>query len=116
MASNAQVKMLVARSLAAKLDYDWKALKDLDNDGVDKKLQEIEAAGSKKQTVTEVKTIVTKPEINGQRFGMCVKLVADNTNISYVIENPDAFGRKVQELYKIVTEIEEGLQSSSSQV
>ena len=116
MATIKQVKMMVARSAAVGMDYDWEALKALDNGQVDEKLQEIEAHSSKKQVVTDIRTITIKPNFNVVRFGMCCKLVAGDKPIRNWLADCVEYRKEVEELYVLLTELEEKLIASSSQV
>ena len=106
--------MLVARSKAAGIDYDYKEFKDLDNGQIDKKLEEIAEIAAKQKANVAPDEAKHTAGFNVVRYGMCCKLVVADIGLNFSIKAPAEFREKVVELYNIISEVEADLSASSS--
>ena len=113
MATIKQMKMLAAKCKQAGMEYDFDSFKELENGEVDDKLAEIEKFARDGQTVGS-KAAVKQSEFNGQRLGMIQKIVLQNHNIRWSLENQADFKKEVNDLYQLVCDTEEAVKAASS--
>lgn len=106
--------MLAAKSIAAGIKYNWDEFKDLENGEVTEKAEALDEMAQERVKVPSDQEPSKKTEINGQRFGMCVKLVVDHYNLPYILQETEEFENSVKVLYNIVTKAEEAVGAASS--
>lgn len=114
MATNKQVKMLLARSKAAGMEASWEDFEDLENGAVDDKLKEIEEFGKKGTPQPEKKETSQPVQINNVRLGLACKLVLQKCEVAWAIENPDKYVTRVKEVYALLNKAEAAVAASSS--
>ncbi len=115
MASEKQktyIKQLVKwKKSDIKVDVD--SLSEQEASQVIDELKEIKAP--KKENKKEVvKTMKKEEKLNGQRFGMCSKMVVDKSGLDWCLANQSEFSLKVKQLYFLMAKAEEVVSSSSS--
>ena len=116
MATIKQCKLLAARCKEVGKAYDFEAFKDLNNGEVDEEIEAIKkwanAAGKSSSPEAKKQPV----ELNGQRFGMCYKIVTDEVGQAWKFQNEEMFIKYVAQEYKLATEAEEAVKSASSAV
>lgn len=112
LATIKQCKMLVARAREAGMKLEFDACKELENGEVDDMLEKIKNYKRPHKKESAEKSEVSEQQINGQRFGMCYKLVLDNVGYKWRDENVEEFIDKVADEYMLATRAEEHLKKA----
>jgi len=112
MATDKQIRYIRALAARKGVEIDINAIAELSNGEVSAKIEELQQLPDKPQQQEEVVEEEVKPEINGQRFGMCVKLLVESGNLHYWLTHKKEFKKELVRLYKLVTEAEEEVASA----
>lgn len=103
MATEKQIKMLLARAREAGVKADWADFIYLSNGEIDGKLAEYAKITAYKGAKSGEVELTGKPNFNDMRFGMCCKIVANQRTLKWCIEERQKFASEVLSLYQSVT-------------
>lgn len=106
MATKKQIGLLLARASEKGFPLTREEAAALDNGAVTDMLNDI--ASFRKQAVNTEQPVKTekKVELNGQRFGMCYKIISDALGQEYKRLHPDQFCDEVVKEYHLATNAE----------